>query len=134
MSTSDIREAPSLVFINSLLEAGAIVQATDPVAIEHVKEIYQDRVVFCKTKYDAIENAEALAIVTEWSEFRNPDFDHMKLLMASPVIFDGRNIFDAQRLRNMGFHYSGIGVSDPSERNRRGSSTTSNKTLEAANA
>ncbi|MCL4109903.1 UNVERIFIED_CONTAM: hypothetical protein GTU68_003271 [Idotea baltica] len=113
--TDDIREAPSLVLINSLLEAGAIVQATDPVAMEHVEKIYGDRVVFCRTKYDTVENAEALAIVTEWNEFRNPDFDHMKQIMTTPVIFDGRNIYDAARVRSLGFYYSGIGVSDPSE-------------------
>lgn len=116
--TDDIREAPALVLINSLLDAGAIVQATDPVAIENVQEIYGDRVIFCRTKYDAIENAEALAIVTEWNEFRNPDFDHMKMMMASPVVFDGRNVYDPQQVRELGFYYSGIGVSDPSERDR----------------
>lgn len=121
--TDDIREAPALVLINSLLEAGAIVQVTDPVAIGHVKAVYGDRISYCKTKYDALENSEALAIVTEWNEFRNPDFDHMKLLMTTPAIFDGRNIYDARRIREMGFHYSGIGVSDPSEKTATPSAT-----------
>ena len=114
--TDDIREAPALVLINSLLEAGAVVQACDPVATENVQAIYGDRVVFCRTKYDAIDNAEALAIVTEWNEFRNPDFEHMKMIMAQPVIFDGRNVYDAARVRSLGFRYSGIGVSEPTER------------------
>lgn len=127
--TDDIREAPALVLINSLLEAGAVVQVTDPVAIDHVKAIYGNRISYAKTKYDALENAEALAIVTEWNEFRNPDFDHMKLVMSTPAIFDGRNLYDAKRLREMGFHYSGIGVSDPSEKsNQPGSAADSNST------
>lgn len=124
--TDDIREAPALVLIKSLLEAGATVQVSDPVAMENVKQVVDDRVIFCRSKYDAIENADAVAIVTEWNEFRNPDFDHMKKMMASPVIFDGRNVYNAAQVRKLGFYYSGIGVSDPSEQ------TGQSKTVPAA--
>ncbi len=109
--TDDIREAPSLVLIRSLLAAGASVNASDPVAVENVKVEFGDQVNFCEHHYDACDRADALAIVTEWNEFRNPDFDYIKLKMKSPVIFDGRNLYDRKKMAKRGFHYSGIGLS-----------------------
>lgn len=109
--TDDIREAPSLVLIQSLLEAGATVKASDPVAMPNVKAELGETVTFCDHHYDACDGADALAIITEWNEFRNPDFDYIKLKMASPVIFDGRNLYDRKKMARRGFHYSGIGLS-----------------------
>ena len=109
--TDDIREAPALVLIRSLLEAGASVKVSDPVAIENVQRELGDSVAYCEHHYDACDGADALAIVTEWNEFRNPDFDYLKLKMKSPVIFDGRNLYDRKKMARRGFHYSGIGLS-----------------------
>lgn len=109
--TDDIREAPALVLIRSLLEAGASVKVSDPVAIENVRQEMGDAIVYCEHHYDACEDADALAIVTEWNEFRNPDFDYVKLKMNAPVIFDGRNLYDRKKMARRGFHYSGIGLS-----------------------
>lgn len=108
--TDDIREAPALVMIHSLLEAGAIVKVHDPVALENVRKEIGDRITYCDHHYDACEGADAIAIVTEWNEFRNPDFDYIKLKMKSPVIFDGRNLYDRTKMAARGFHYSGIGL------------------------
>ena len=116
--TDDIREAPSLVLIRSLLEAGAKVQASDPVAMDNVRAETGDDVTFCDHHYDACAGADALAIVTEWSEFRNPDFDYIKVKMNAPVVFDGRNLYDRHKMAKRGFYYTGIGlnpVSVPSE-------------------
>lgn len=109
--TDDIREAPSLVLIRRLLEAGATVKVHDPVALENVREELGDVVTYCIHHYDACDGADAIAIVTEWNEFRNPDFDYIKLKMKSPVIFDGRNLYDRQKMAARGFYYSGIGLS-----------------------
>jgi UDPglucose 6-dehydrogenase len=108
--TDDIREAPALVLIDRLLAAGARVQVHDPVAQDNVRAIYGDRLSYCSHHYDALEGADALAIVTEWNEFRNPDFGYMQHKMKQPVIFDGRNLYDPRRMRELGFHYSGIGL------------------------
>jgi UDPglucose 6-dehydrogenase len=113
--TDDIREAPSLVLIDKLLNAGAVLRVHDPVAEQNVqKELkdhpLHDRVTYCKDRYETLENADALAIVTEWNEFRNPDFDYMKQKMKSAVIFDGRNLFHPARMAEEGFYYSGIGL------------------------
>lgn len=109
--TDDIREAPSLVLIRQLLDAGASVQVSDPVAIDNVRNELGDAVTYCDHHYDACDGADALAIVTEWNEFRSPDFDYVKLKLKSPVIFDGRNLYDRRRMAARGFHYSGIGLS-----------------------
>ncbi|MCA9061891.1 MAG: UDP-glucose/GDP-mannose dehydrogenase family protein [Planctomycetaceae bacterium] len=109
--TDDIREAPSLVLIRKLLEAGATVKAFDPVAVPNVRRELGDEVEYCVHHYDACDKADALAIMTEWNEFRNPDFDYIKLKMNSPVIFDGRNLYDRHKMARRGFHYSGIGLS-----------------------
>lgn len=108
--TDDVREAPALVLIDSLLAAGVTVRAHDPEAIANVRAIYGDRVTFCDRPYDCLEQADALAIVTEWNEFRNPDFDVMARLLNHPVIFDGRNLYDPSRMASLGFAYHGIGL------------------------
>ncbi|RLS52029.1 MAG: UDP-glucose/GDP-mannose dehydrogenase family protein [Planctomycetota bacterium] len=108
--TDDIREAPSLVLIDQLLQAGAAVHVNDPVAIENVREIYGDKLTYHAHHYDAVVGADCLAIVTEWNEYRTPDFDYMKLKMRSPVIFDGRNLYNPVKMTNAGFQYSGIGL------------------------
>lgn len=108
--TDDIREAPALVLIDRLLKAGATVQVHDPVALDNVRSIYGDRIGYHDHHYDAIIGADALAIVTEWAEFRNPDFAYLRHKMKRPVIFDGRNLFDPARMAEEGFVYSGIGL------------------------
>jgi UDPglucose 6-dehydrogenase len=108
--TDDIREAPALVLIDRLLKAGATVQAHDPVAQDNVKKVIGDVVTYCAHHYDACDGADALAIVTEWNEFRNPDFDYLKIKMKTPVIFDGRNLYDRDKMASRGFVYSGIGL------------------------
>ncbi|MCP9234495.1 UDP-glucose/GDP-mannose dehydrogenase family protein [Lewinella sp. JB7] len=108
-NTDDIREAPALYTIDRLLEAGAQVRAFDPEATEHVRKLYGDKVTFCEDQYEALEGADALAIVTEWSVFRTPDFEKMKSLLNAPIIFDGRNLYDLERMQEAGFHYDSIG-------------------------
>jgi len=109
--TDDIREAPSLSLIDGLLSASAKeVRVHDPVARENIREIYGDRLTYCNHHYDALEGADALAIVTEWNEFRNPDFSYMKHRMKHAAIFDGRNLFDTKKMAEAGFYYSGIGL------------------------
>jgi UDPglucose 6-dehydrogenase len=107
--TDDIREAPSLVLIDTLLEAGAQVRAHDPEALGNVREHYGDRLAYCDRPYGALEQSDALAVVTEWNEFRSPDFEVMRRLMRQPVIFDGRNLYDPARMAAMGFSYYGVG-------------------------
>jgi UDPglucose 6-dehydrogenase len=107
--TDDIREAPALVLISSLLKEGVIVKAHDPVAMSHVKKVYGKRIQLCKTAYAALRNADALMVVTEWNEFRKPDMLYMKTLMKTPVLFDGRNIYNPDEIRDAGFVYYGIG-------------------------
>lgn len=108
--TDDIREAPSLVLIKQLLAAGAQVRVHDPVAMDNVRTVFGDKLTYCSTPIETLENADVLAIVTEWNEFRNPDFTVIKSKLRTPVIFDGRNLFDPQRMKQMGFVYSGIGL------------------------
>ena len=108
-NTDDIREAPALYTIDRLLEAGANVRAFDPEATENVRAIYGDKVTFCEDQYEALEGADALAIVTEWSVFRTPDFEKIKSALSEPVIFDGRNLYDLDRMRENGFRYNSIG-------------------------
>jgi UDPglucose 6-dehydrogenase len=116
-NTDDMREAPALVLIENLLKAGAKVRAFDPIAHEtapHALALMKLDVKnfqLAETEYGALEGADALAIVTEWNEFRNPDFDKMKSLLKSPVVFDGRNIWKPESLKKRGFQYFGIGRS-----------------------
>ncbi len=107
--TDDMREAPSIVIIRSLLRAGARVQAHDPVALQEAATVFRGRVDLLDDSYAALKGADALAVVTEWNEFQTPDFQRMKKLMKRPVIFDGRNIYHQDELRRLGFVYYGIG-------------------------
>ena len=109
--TDDIREAPSIVLIDTLLKAGATLKIHDPEALENVRAHFgsHDRLHYCEQPYDAIEAADALAIVTEWSEYRTPDFKKMLAKMNQPIIFDGRNIYDPVNMQSRGFEYDGIG-------------------------
>lgn len=107
--TDDIREASALYMIEALLAAGASVVAHDPEAMENVQSLMGDRIRFVKDQYEALENSDALLIATEWSAFRNPDFDRMKTLLKEPVVFDGRNIYELDEMKDKGFHYSSIG-------------------------
>ena len=108
-NTDDIREAPALVIIDELLAAGARVQVFDPEAMPNVKDIYGDRIQFANSMYEALDGADCLAITTEWSEFRNPDFARMQGLLKAPVIFDGRNVYDLEQMETKGFQYRSIG-------------------------
>ena len=107
--TDDIREAPAVVIINALLELGAKIRAHDPIAIPKMRALFGGKVEFFDNNYDALKGADALAVITEWNEFRRPDFDRMKSLMKRPVIFDGRNIYDPKLMKEKGFVYFGIG-------------------------
>lgn len=108
-NTDDMREAPSLTIIRELLPTKAIVHVHDPVAMPQAKKILGDRVQYFENNYDALKGADALIVVTEWNEFRQPDFERMKAHMRRPVIFDGRNIYDPKLMREKGFTYFGIG-------------------------
>jgi len=107
--TDDMREAPSLVMLEGLLGKGATLAAHDPVATQVAKRHFGDRVRYTETTYDALEGADGLFVLTEWNDFRRPDFERMKKTMRQPVVFDGRNIFDPVRMRERGFVYFGIG-------------------------
>ncbi len=108
-NTDDIREAPALYTIESLLEAGATVKAFDPEAMENIQRYFGDRIELCKDQYEVLINADALAIITEWSVFRTPSFQVMKELMKSEIIFDGRNLYDLEVMAELGFNYHSIG-------------------------
>lgn len=108
-NTDDMREAPSLTAIAELLKAGAVIKVYDPVATETARAVLGDSVSYCDSSYDALIGVDALLILTEWNEFRNPDFDKMKLTMKATTIFDGRNLFDPRQMRTRGFVYYGIG-------------------------
>jgi UDPglucose 6-dehydrogenase len=110
-NTDDMREAPSRVLMEAIWAAGGKVQAHDPVAMDECRRIYGERpdLVYAETPEDALTDADALAVVTEWNLYRSPDFETVKQKLKQPVIFDGRNIYDPKRLREMGFHYYGIG-------------------------
>ena len=101
--TDDMREAPSVTVINKLLSCGANIRAYDPKAIESSRRIFGDKIAYTENAYDALENADALLLLTEWNEFRRPDFERIKMAMKTPIIFDGRNQYDAKRLKEKGF-------------------------------
>ncbi len=107
--TNDMREAPAITIIDALLERGAKVQAYDPKAFDCARIYFKDRITYSQSAYSALENANALLLLTEWNEFRRPDFDRIKTLLKTPVIFDGRNQYDAKRLIDKGFEYYQIG-------------------------
>ena len=108
-NTNDMREAPSITIINSLLEKGAIIKAYDPKAFETAKLILGDRIEYCNSSYDALENSDALLLLTEWNEFRRPDFNRIRDMLKDKIIFDGRNIYDKNVLESRGLKYIRIG-------------------------
>lgn len=107
--TDDIREAPALYIIDELLKQGATVSAFDPEAMANVKTLLGDSISFTENQYDALINADALLIATEWSVFRNPNFEKMDSLLANKVVFDGRNLFDLQKMIDLGYYYNSVG-------------------------
>jgi len=107
--TDDMREAPAVPLISALLDAGASVAAYDPEAVKMARTIFGTRVDFKDKSYDALSGADGLAIVTEWSEFREPDWSKIKKLLKTPVVFDGRNIYNPDQLRGLGFTYYAMG-------------------------
>jgi UDPglucose 6-dehydrogenase len=113
-NTDDLREAPSRVIIDALLQAGATVRAYDPVAMNEARRIYAahpraSQLVFCKDAYEAAQRAHALLIATEWKEFRSPDYDRLKAALIEPLIFDGRNLYDPALMERMGLRYFAVG-------------------------
>jgi UDPglucose 6-dehydrogenase len=107
--TDDMRDAPALAIVSELLAKGASVKAYDPKAMHEAKKLIDPRVTLCERSYDAVEGADALVVVTEWNEFREPDFRRIKKLMRNHAIFDGRNIYDPETVKELGFYYEGIG-------------------------
>ena len=108
-NTDDIREAPALYLIEAILSAGATIAAFDPEAMQNVKQLVGDRISFVENQYEALQDADALVIATEWSEFRTPNFDRISSLLKNKVIFDGRNLFDLNKMGDLGYHYVSIG-------------------------
>ena len=107
--TDDMREAPAVTIIDALLQAGAEVHAHDPEALAEAQRLFGDRIHYHRVNYDALKDADALLVVTEWNEFRRPDFTRMRQLMKRPVIFDGRNIYEPKEMRDLGFVYYSVG-------------------------
>lgn len=108
-NTDDIREAPALYMIDELTAAGATITAFDPEAMNNVKQLVGDKITFAASQYDALKDADALVIATEWSEFRTPEFEKITSLLKNKVIFDGRNLFDLSSMQELGFHYESVG-------------------------
>lgn len=109
-NTDDMREAPSLIIIEKLLEMGATVNVYDPVAMHEAKQILGNKVTWCSNAYETANNTDALMLITEWNEFRSPNWETLKASMQNPVIFDGRNIYDREILEQKGFAYFGVGL------------------------
>lgn len=107
--TDDIREAPALYMVDALLHEGAEVKAYDPEAMDNVRALIGDKINYATTEYEALSEADALVICTEWGVFRNPDFGKMKAMMKDAVIFDGRNLFEVEDMTELGFYYNSIG-------------------------
>jgi len=107
--TDDVREAPAFEIIEKLLEKGAEIHAFDPEAMDNFKKLMGDRIQYCHDPYEALQEADALAIITEWTLFKSPDFKKMKKLMRRAAIFDGRNIYDCNQMKNAGFYYNSVG-------------------------
>jgi UDPglucose 6-dehydrogenase len=108
-NTDDIREAPAFAIIDALLQSGATIAVSDPEAMANTKATYGDKIIFANNQYDALQNADALIIATEWNEFRTPNFEKIASLLPSKIIFDGRNLFDVEQMEKLGFHYESIG-------------------------
>lgn len=107
--TNDMRDAPSITIIEKLLEKGAKIQAYDPKAINTAKNIFGNKIMYAKSAYNALENADCMLLLTEWNEFRYPDMEKIKALLKTPLIFDGRNQYNAQNLKEMGIEYICVG-------------------------
>ncbi|MFO7301272.1 MAG: UDP-glucose/GDP-mannose dehydrogenase family protein [Acidobacteriota bacterium] len=107
--TDDMREAPSIPIIRGLLDRGAKVRAFDPEAMETARAVFGRRIGYAADAYDALRRADALVIVTEWNEFREPDFERMQKMMKTPIVIDGRNIYEPERMRELGFTYASVG-------------------------
>ena len=107
--TDDVRESPAIDLIRELLRQGVSVRAYDPAANDSMKKVIPE-ITYCDTNYDALKDADAMALMAEWNEFRRPDYERMKSLMRAPVIFDARNIFNPDKMRDRGFTYYGIGL------------------------
>jgi UDPglucose 6-dehydrogenase len=108
--TDDMREAPSLIIVKKLLEAGAIVKAYDPIAVKEAKHYFADTITYCDDQYETLLDADCVAILTEWPEFKFPNFRIMQKLLNTPAVFDGRNIYDKNEMKELGFKYYCIGV------------------------
>jgi UDPglucose 6-dehydrogenase len=108
-NTDDIREAPALYIIDALIKEGAFINAFDPEAMKNVKNLLGNKIEYSESQYDALKNADALIIATEWNEFRTPDFSKIAANLKNKVIFDGRNLFDLNAIRDLGFHYESVG-------------------------
>ena len=109
-NTNDMREAPSLIIIEKILNAGGKVKAFDPIAVSEAKHIIGNTIEYSMNEYDALENSDALLIITEWSEFKSPNFEKVRSTLINPLIFDGRNIYDTKEMNRLGFEYYGIGI------------------------
>src|SRR5262249_35105840 len=107
--TDDIREAPALTLIDELQKDGVALRVHDPEAMNNVRAIYSDKLTYCDRPYGAVEGADGLVIVTEWPEFRQPDFEVIRRLMKGHVIFDGRNLYEPKTMEGLGFKYYAIG-------------------------
>ena len=107
--TDDMREAPALVIIDKLLEAGATVRAFDPIAMDEARRKIGNKITYCNNIYEAAEGADAIALATEWKQFRLPDWNAIRKTMRGNLIVDGRNIYDQNELADKGFRYTGIG-------------------------
>jgi UDPglucose 6-dehydrogenase len=108
-NTDDIREAPALYIISALIDAGATVTAFDPEAMPNVMQLVGSKINYADGQYDALQNADALIIATEWNEFRTPDFDKISLVLKNKLVFDGRNLFDLEHMEKLGYHYESVG-------------------------
>ena len=111
-NTDDMRSAPSIAIIEKLLSKGAKISAYDPIATREAKKVFNNRIEFSENMYDCLNGAEALLLVTEWSQFKEPDFVKIKKLLKRPLVVDGRNIYSPAKMREIGFTYISIGRSD----------------------
>jgi UDPglucose 6-dehydrogenase len=109
-NTDDMREAPSLVIIDKILKAGGKIKAFDPIAMKEAQHIIGDIIEYSKNEYEAVENTDALLIITEWADFRSPNFEKIKKVSINSIVFDGRNIYDTKELNELGFEHYGIGI------------------------
>jgi UDPglucose 6-dehydrogenase len=111
--TDDMRESPAIALLDGILDAGGSARVHDPKAMDVARELYGERLYYAGDPYDALAGAQALVVVTEWLQYRNPDFERMRTLLKTPVVFDGRNLYDPERMIRLGFEYHGIGRRTP---------------------